>query len=109
MKTLAAILTASILSFYVMSQDNKVIQKISPNPNGERYCSELRDFGVIVIVHGGKEIKEDIILASGVTLKLNGVVSIKDGTSFILKNGECIDSLGNLIQAMGKLDEIEKK
>lgn len=109
MKTLIAVLTGSILSFYVMSQDSKVIQKENPNPNSERYCSELRDSGVIVIVRGGKEIMEDVVLANGVTLKLNGVVAKKDGTSFILKNGECIDTLGNLIQAMGKIDKMEKK
>ena len=50
MKTTIALLAGSILSFYVMSQDPKVIQKQEPNPNSEKYCSELRDSGVIVIV-----------------------------------------------------------
>jgi predicted mannosyl-3-phosphoglycerate phosphatase (HAD superfamily) len=109
MKTLIALLTASVLSFYVMSQDPKVIQKLEPNPNSEKYCSELRDTGVIVIVRAGKEITEDVTLANGTTLKMNGVVAKKDGTSFILKNGECIDTLGNLIQAMGRIESIERK
>lgn len=109
MKTTIALLIGSILSFYVMSQDPKVIQKQEPNPNSEKYCSELRDSGVIVIVRGGKEVTEDILLANGVTLKLNGVVAKKDGTSFILKNGECIDTLGNLVQAMGSINKIDQK
>lgn len=56
-----------------------------------------------------KEVTEDILLANGVTLKLNGVVAKKDGTSFILKNGECIDTLGNLVQAMGSINKIDQK
>jgi predicted mannosyl-3-phosphoglycerate phosphatase (HAD superfamily) len=109
MKTTIALLAGTILSFYVMSQDPKVIQKQEPNPNSEKYCSELRDSGVIVIVRAGKEVTEEVLLANGVTLKLNGVVAKKDGTSFILKNGECIDTLGNLIQAMGRIENIEQK
>ncbi len=109
MKTIITLISCTAFSFYVMSQDPKVIQKQEPNPNIEKYCSELRDSGVIVIVRGGKEILEDVTLANGVTLKMNGVVAKKDGTSFILKNGECIDTLGNLIQAMGRIDNIERK
>ena len=109
MKTIFAIIAGSVISFCVMSQDSKVIQKESPDPNSERYCSELRDSGVMVVVRGGKEVTQDILLANGVTLKMNGIVAKKDGTSFILKRGECIDTLGNLVQAMGILNEIEKK
>lgn len=66
-----------------------------PYQNEDKYCAKLKD-GKITIVHEGSAIAADVILTNGTKIKSDGTVINKDGTSFTLKEGECVDNNGTL-------------
>lgn len=66
---------------------------ILPVQNEDKYCAKLKD-GKVMVVHEGSPIAADITLTNGTTIKSDGTVINKDGTSFTLKEGECVDKNG---------------
>jgi len=88
MKTLFFVVAAGILSL-------NAVDDLSIKYSGS-YCAEVRD-GLIGIVQEGKTVSSDIVLDNGTTIKTNGTVVMKDGSKFILSDGDCVDLEGNLI------------
>ena len=105
MKKVFVIILATMFSLGVISQDRKIKKDDDSKMKSGRYCAELRDTNNIVILYNGILILEDVNLANGSTIKTNGIVVKKDGSKIELKNGECVDSLGNLIQAEVRLND----
>jgi hypothetical protein len=66
------------------------------NNYGERqqskplYCVELKD-GIPVVMSDGKPVLNEVTLTNGTKIKTDGTVTKKDGTQYILKEGECVN------------------
>ncbi len=85
------LLLALIFSLKVLPENRDIF----PIQNEDKYCAKLKD-GKIMVVHEGSPIAADITLTNGTTIKSDGTVINKDGTSFTLKEGECVDKNGAL-------------
>ncbi|MBL7922377.1 MAG: hypothetical protein JNJ40_18825 [Bacteroidia bacterium] len=83
------LLFALIFSLKVVPENRDIFH----GQNGDKYCAKLKD-GKIMVVHEGNPITADITLTNGSTIKSDGTVITKDGTSFTLKEGECVDKNG---------------
>jgi hypothetical protein len=54
------------------------------------YCIELKD-GIPVLTSDGKPVLTEVTFANGTKIKTDGTVVKKDGTQFVLKEGECVN------------------
>ncbi len=95
MRTIIFIIAAGILSLNAVDD--------FPNRLNEIYCAEMKD-GIITVLSEGKAIGTDVVLQNGTTVTLHGTVIAKDGSKFLLSDGDCIDPEGNLID-----DDINEK
>jgi len=86
-----AILFALFISLKAVPENHD----INPFQNEDKYCAKLKD-GKITVVHEGSPIAADVMLSNGTKIKSDGTIINKDGTSFILKEGECVDKSGAL-------------
>ena len=66
--------------------------------NPEYYCANLND-GIIEIVYNENVIKSEVTLENGTIIRVDGTVALKDGSTFNLKDGQCVDKYGNLIKS----------
>jgi hypothetical protein len=64
--------------------------KIRPQQNRSLYCLVLKD-GIPVLVSEGKPVLTEVVFENGTKIKTDGTVTKKDGTSFVLKTGECVN------------------
>lgn len=87
MKTLLFILGAGFLSLNAIDD--------LPVKHKAGFCAELND-GVLQIVNSGNVISKEITLDNGTVIQTDGTVVAKDGSRFILSDGDCIDEEGNL-------------
>jgi hypothetical protein len=92
MKKLILIPFLSALSISVFAQLDSTKSRTTPI----QYCAEYRD-GMLVVKGDNKEITSDITTANGTVIKPNGNIVKKDGVTTILKEGECIDAQGVLV------------
>ena len=69
----------------------------SPVQN-EKYCAKMKD-GKLTVMQNKAELTIDVTLSNGTVVKTDGEVIRKDGTKLVLKDGECVDNLGNLVKA----------
>jgi len=73
---------------------------ITGNRNGddhpEKYCARVKD-GKVKVVYQGKELNKETKLNDGTKIKTDGTIIKKDGTQMELKNGECIDKDGKVM------------
>lgn len=83
------LLFALVFSLKVVPENRDVV----PRQNEDKYCAKLKD-GKIMVVREGSAIAADITLTNGTTIKTDGIVITKDGNSFTLKEGECVDKNG---------------
>lgn len=97
MKRLIVLITACMFSFTVMAQENQD-NKIQKQNEPVKYCAKLRD-GKIIVQQNKKDLVIDVNLANGTTIKMDGTIIKSDGSQLILKNGECADNNGNVINA----------
>lgn len=78
------------------------------NKHGDKYCTKMKD-GVLKVMHEGKAITMDVKLADGSTIKPDGMLMKKDGSSMMLKEGQCIDMNGKMHETpMEKVKEATK-
>lgn len=82
MKTL--ILTAAMALMSVGSFAGNPV-----NNDGDKYCAKMKD-GKMVIVHKGNPLTSEATLNNGAIVKPDGTVMMKDGTTVMLSDGECI-------------------
>lgn len=59
----------------------------------QKYCSNLKN-GVMTLMQNGKIITSAVVLNDGSRISEAGSVTRTDGSTTILKNGECINSNG---------------
>jgi hypothetical protein len=67
--------------------------------HGEKYCTKMEN-GALKVMHEGKEITADVMLEDGSTIKPNGMHVMKDGTSHMMKEGQCVDKKGKMHETM---------
>ncbi|MEW6469594.1 MAG: DUF6799 domain-containing protein [Bacteroidota bacterium] len=70
----------------------------------QKYCAVFKD-GIMTIQADGKHITHEVTLANGTEIKTDGTLVKKDGTRILLKDGDCIDKDGNLVQSKAKNEE----
>lgn len=87
MRTLIVIIAISAFMFQVTSAD-------SDQPL-DQYCAEIRD-GRLVVVFQGSVLTSNITLDNGAQIKTDGTIIKEDGTTTVLKQGECIGKDGKL-------------
>ena len=68
------------------------------------YCAILKD-GKMMLMAEGKQVNNDVKLADGTIVKIDGTVEKSDKTKITLKNGDCIDQDGNVIPSDKKRTE----
>ena len=64
----------------------------------DTYCASTRD-GNIIVMNGKTELVVNMTLENGTTITTDGYVIKKDGTKTALKDGDCVDKNGNVIQS----------
>jgi hypothetical protein len=64
------------------------------------YCALLKN-GKIILTVDGKQVYADVKLSKGAKVTTEGIVIYPDGSRMILKNGECIDKEGNVMDFSG--------
>ncbi len=89
MKTIMTLITASMLSINAIAGN--------PTEHTDKYCAKMKD-GKKVIMHEGSALKTDVTLNNGAKVKMDGTVIKADGTTLMLKEGECIGLDGTIIE-----------
>lgn len=62
-----------------------------------KYCAVMRS-GKVEVIHQGKTIVSEVILANGTTVKPDGRIFTASGKMRRLKDGECVDKEGNIFK-----------
>ena len=60
------------------------------------YCALLKN-GKMTLMCDGKQVYADIKLEKGIKVMIDGTVIFPNGVKVILKNGECVNKEGNII------------
>ena len=94
--------------FYFLSIKSTHAQQILPDDKKEtgKFCSVLKE-GSMTLVKDGTIATKEITLRDGSKITKEGTVRRKDGSSVVLKNGECIDMDGNIENI--PLEKMEQK
>jgi hypothetical protein len=106
MKKLIVLITVCIFSLNAMAQD--AYANADSKPHGDKYCAKMMN-GKMMVMYEGKEITSDVSLANGMQVTANGTLIKNDGSKVTLKNGECIDKDGNIVQRKEKEKMKEEK
>lgn len=72
-----------------------------------QFCARMKD-GKIEVVHQGKAIVNEVMLANGTKVKPDGAVVTSAGRRKKLKDGECIDKEGNILNRAGALKNLKE-
>lgn len=91
MKKIILLAAFSVASLMVTADDDPKNSKA----HGEKYCTKMHN-GMLKVMHEGKAITTDVMLADGSTIKPDGMLVKKDGSSMMLKEGQCIDKDGKM-------------
>jgi len=92
--SLGALLTAGGLYGYDVATRDAHENGVYQEP--DQYCAKMRD-GKMVVMHEGKEITSDVFLKNGTTVKPDGTIISKEGVRVSLRDGQCIDANGKLV------------
>lgn len=82
----------SFLSFTAMAQRDAGNIPLSP-----QYCAKLKN-GRIAMMEGKKELSSDVVLENGNIIRTYGSILKTDGSIAVLRDGECVDTLGKPIR-----------
>jgi hypothetical protein len=73
------------------------------------YCATLIDGKMILMDQNQKPVKSEVTMANGIKITADAIVVKKDGSKTVLKNGECVDSKGNIEKVkVNRIDEKER-
>lgn len=95
-------LIATIFSAQLLAGNN------NNSSTHNKYCTEMKD-GKMVVKHEGKVLDEDQTLSNGTVIKTDGTVIKKDGSRTMLKEGECVDMDGKVVNKKKAKKEKEKE
>jgi hypothetical protein len=108
MKKFIVLIAACVFSWGAMAQDNPNTKTPTPNQSTVKYCAKMIS-GKIIVQQDQKDLIADANLVNGTTIKTDGTIIKSDGTQSMLKNGECVDNNGNLINPKMKEDKMPPK
>src|SRR6185295_7409417 len=94
-KKIIALIACFIFAFNVMAQDTGSMKQ---KEHSEKYCAKVKD-GNLMVMQNKAELTIDVTLENGTIVKTDGTVIKKDGSKMVLKDGECLDHNGNLLNA----------
>lgn len=88
-----------------------ILSSFSPGPAltfnkdwKDKYCAVIKD-GERKMMNGNTELVVDITLENGTVITTDGYLISKDGVRTALKNGECVDKAGNIIESKKSKDK----
>jgi len=110
MKKLIVLAAACVWSWGAMAQDYPATktQTQTTTQSSVKYCATMQS-GKVIIQQDQKNLAADVTLANGTTIKTDGTVIKSDGTRSMMKNGDCIDNSGNMINPKTKDDKMPPK
>lgn len=82
----------SCISFAAIAQRDAGNIPLSP-----QYCAKIKN-GRIAMMEGRKELISDVILENGNIIRTYGSILKTDGSITVLRDGECVDTLGKPIR-----------
>lgn len=92
MKKVITTLALTCVSLFCTAQDDK---KMVEEKQDSVYCLVIKD-GIGVLTSGsGRVINNDITLGNGTRITPKGLITKKDGTQIIMKDGDCTNTLGS--------------
>ena|SRR2546428_606456 len=108
MKTLLVLIGAILFSLSAMAQDTMIHKTDQHLQNDQKNCFMMKNNKMMVMKDGQTSaMQKDVTLLNGITVKTDGTIMKKDGSTAKLKNGECIDMSGNITKMKDK--ETKKK
>jgi hypothetical protein len=60
----------------------------------DKYCAEINESNVLVVMHQGKAIQDTVELNNGIRILKEGDLLLKNGTKHKLKPGQCVNKEG---------------
>lgn len=69
-------------------------RKVLENRQDSVYCLVIKDGMSVLTSSSGRVITSDITLPDGTRISPKGVITRKDGTQIIMKDGECSNTIG---------------
>ena len=79
------LLIAAVLTLNCFAGDDEKGKK-----HQHKYCAKMEN-GTLKVEQDGVVITNEVTLANGTIIKPDGTIQRKDGTSAVMKQGECID------------------
>jgi len=79
-------------SFYVGAQTNK---KITEEKQDSVYCLVVKDGMAVLTSSSGRVITGDIDLPNGNRISPKGLITKKNGTQLIMKDGDCTNTVAD--------------
>lgn len=79
-----------------------------PSSNKDHYCAKMKD-GKLTVMHNDKPLMADATLNNGTTIKMDGTILKKDGSTTMLKEGECVDLEGKVMKKETSKPKTTKK
>jgi hypothetical protein len=107
MKKLIGLIIVCILTLNAIAQDNESMKMQKPQETSAKYCAMLKD-GKIKMMQDTRDLVADVTLSNGVKIKTDGTVIKSDGTQITLKNGECVDNNGTVMNPKSE-DKMKKE
>lgn len=101
----ATLIVVCLYTTSAIAQHAEENQKVK----AEEYCAMIKDDGRLVVLSEGKEMMTGVRLGNGTIIKSDGTVIKNDGTQMLLKNGECLDTRGNMIKSKSNKTYSEKE
>jgi len=80
-----------ISSFYMEAQDDK---KLLETKQDSVYCLVMKDGLAVLTSSSGRVITNEVSLPNGARLSTKGIITRKNGTQIIMKDGDCTNTLG---------------
>lgn len=112
MKKLLVLIAAFLFSFSVYAQEkDKKMDKMDKMEASTKDCVMMHD-GKMMVMKGGETMAmaEEMTLANGTMVMTDGMVKMKDGSSQMLKEGQCVYMDGKVGKMkMNKMKMKDKK
>lgn len=86
-----------VMFSWALQDSTSKYKNINPSPSPDTYCLTMKG-GKEVVITKGFVLNNDVHLRNGALLRANGEIVNKNGTHIKLKQEECVDQDGNIIQ-----------
>ena len=102
-KLIMFFLAAFVYTTVALAQDSSVASHKMHSAKKMKDCVMMKD-GKLMVMKDGKTMAmdQDVSLTNGATVKTDGTVQMKDGTTKQLTNGDCVYMDGKIVSGMKK-------